>query len=1323
MRKRLSICLSTLLTFNMISYTTLKAYAEEITQSITEEITNEQNDLSEDIKPVSESEKNLTENDFEEKINDNNPVLETEETETNELDDFIVSEENNVTNMLYIDHEFNYDDNGDGTASITKYVGSSTDIIIPETIEGLNVIEISKDAFSQKGITSVVLPSSIKKIGEAAFYENNITTLILPEGLEYIGPSSFYNNSISSLTIPTSLDVIEDFAFQNNELTEVLIPDGINLIGIKAFADNNITSFTINGDVKELGKVSGGWILDNGPPSTGHNKADLIINGNIETIHDFAFRDDVLNSILIKGNIGRIGQFAFESNNPSEGLQTVDIQGNIGSVGLFAFRDNKRLNSFQINGNINAIEGYAFRGSEIEDFKILGTVNSIGEWSFGNSKIKNLLIDGPVKIIDQYSLNQMESDTIKINGDIDEIGYYAAANSKIKELVVNGSIGTLGEYSLYLLESNTIQVAGDIGNMGQFSIQEVNIGDFFVKGSINKVSSYVSQRAAIKNFLVEKNINEIDEYAFQLNTIRNFTVNQDVNTIGQYAFQVSDMDNVSFKGNINEIGLYAFQHGNYGNIFIEGNVENISEGAFQESIINSITVNGTIKKIGKYAFLGRTDGTDHIRSIHILGDVDFIEEYAFLQLNMSEGILINGNVERIGEGAFLHSTINSINIKGNVGIIGQFAFAFYKDKYAPWIKGISEIVIDGRVNSTQAKSFEKVSNNKVLIKEGIENIGEGTFMFISPKEFDALKNTKTIGKSSFQSAELPNELIIPDSVMNIASEAFQNATANNLVINSQATTIDTNSFHSFKTVKDLKIPNNVLKIDSYAFTEVGMEKLKLSSKLESIKEGAFANHKLACVTIPSTVTSIEKDAFKTTDKTNFVMWGDKGSAAETYATKEGFTFKENDVFSNDCNPADWSIEVQYLDEDGQLLDSKTISKPDLGSHTVKAKDISGYTLIGDATLQVDITKKNPNHTITFVYQKNSTSPIPVTGNLTVIYIDEDGNTLDTKFLNNLPMGTHTEQAKLIKGYEVLGQAQQRIEITKDNTQFNITFTYKKKKTEVVTPEPTDPSPITVPETQEPTPENKDTISENGETTVQEPEKPNSPNDKPEDEHKWKRVIRDEGNGVFTTVPHYVNNTEDLKITTKYDYGLIFTDRVEAPFNDIDGVFSYQEIEDLYNYLIVNGTTPSTYSPNQNITRGQFSAMIARALELRTSSSKYQFTDVSWYKNEVQALYEAGIVTGFPDGTFGERKPLSRQQAAAMIVRMLTYMGVEIKPSEIITLVDMNDISDYAKEAVQFLATQDVLISGQDTYFNPFNNLTRAQMAKILMRSLRISDWY
>lgn len=202
----------------------------------------------------------------------------------------------------------------------------------------------------------------------------------------------------------------------------------------------------------------------------------------------------------------------------------------------------------------------------------------------------------------------------------------------------------------------------------------------------------------------------------------------------------------------------------------------------------------------------------------------------------------------------------------------------------------------------------------------------------------------------------------------------------------------------------------------------------------------------------------------------------------------------------------------------------------------------------------------------------------------------------------------------------------------------------------------------------------------------------------------KRVIRDEGNGVFTKVPHFVEN-DKLHFKTKHPTNLVITDRVVTNFKDTKGLFSENEVEDIYNYLIVNGMTATTYSPNADINRGQFSLMIACALELKPKGDKCPFEDAStkWYADQVQALYETGIIIGFTDGTFGGEKKLSRQQAAAMIARILEYMEVDTTPKEDVQLGDMDRISDYAKSAVQFLASQDVLVRGEDTNFNPFEN--------------------
>ena len=192
--------------------------------------------------------------------------------------------------------------------------------------------------------------------------------------------------------------------------------------------------------------------------------------------------------------------------------------------------------------------------------------------------------------------------------------------------------------------------------------------------------------------------------------------------------------------------------------------------------------------------------------------------------------------------------------------------------------------------------------------------------------------------------------------------------------------------------------------------------------------------------------------------------------------------------------------------------------------------------------------------------------------------------------------------------------------------------------------------------------------------------------------------------------------------------MFITTRVTAPFDDVTKAdWYYEDVQHIFNYGITQGTTSTTYSPPAHITRAQFATMIARALELTHTDTDIEYTlsDLTdkWYANEVQALVDLGIITGYKDGTFGGENTLTRQQAAAMITRMLKYMDVDTTPKGNVDFADMDRIDDYAKEAVQFLASQDVLNSGENTKFNPYNNLTRAQMAKVLMRGLQLSDKY
>ncbi|MDR2202402.1 MAG: leucine-rich repeat protein [Clostridiales bacterium] len=184
------------------------------------------------------------------------------------VDDYAAAIYLNASNVVFatgteIESNENYLYAAEGTGpnvaiTIIDYKGSSLEVAIPETIDGKPVAKILKNAFKDKGLTSVTLPSSLKQIGADAFSGNAITSLTLPSGLVKIGANAFYNNRITSLIIPASVTEIGAAAFAIDTLTSVTFAadSALATLNLGAFADNThyakITAITVPAGVTAI---------------------------------------------------------------------------------------------------------------------------------------------------------------------------------------------------------------------------------------------------------------------------------------------------------------------------------------------------------------------------------------------------------------------------------------------------------------------------------------------------------------------------------------------------------------------------------------------------------------------------------------------------------------------------------------------------------------------------------------------------------------------------------------------------------------------------------------------------------------------------------------------------------------------------------------------------------------------------------------------------------------------------------------------------------------------------------------------------------------
>lgn len=187
-----------------------------------------------------------------------------------------------------------------------------------------------------------------------------------------------------------------------------------------------------------------------------------------------------------------------------------------------------------------------------------------------------------------------------------------------------------------------------------------------------------------------------------------------------------------------------------------------------------------------------------------------------------------------------------------------------------------------------------------------------------------------------------------------------------------------------------------------------------------------------------------------------------------------------------------------------------------------------------------------------------------------------------------------------------------------------------------------------------------------------------------------------GSGIGTSTPQ---NPAPVALPEK-----IYTDIDDAPWAE-----SY--ILGLTEKGIVNGKESGKFCPNDNITREEFTKLVAAAFLNDAQPADIAFSDVEpgeWYCDYIKKAYGAGVVKGMPDGTFGIGMNITRQDMAVIACRAA---GIEFKDGEL-GFDDSETVSDYAKGAVAALSSMDI-INGTDGKFMPLENATRAQAAKII----------
>lgn len=180
----------------------------------------------------------------------------------------------------------------------------------------------------------------------------------------------------------------------------------------------------------------------------------------------------------------------------------------------------------------------------------------------------------------------------------------------------------------------------------------------------------------------------------------------------------------------------------------------------------------------------------------------------------------------------------------------------------------------------------------------------------------------------------------------------------------------------------------------------------------------------------------------------------------------------------------------------------------------------------------------------------------------------------------------------------------------------------------------------------------------------------------------------------------------------------------SPFTDVPGDSWYAEYVDYaYQNGIVQGLSKTQFGPNVLLTRGMFVTLLYRIAGSPSTNWENCFEDVdagAYYAQPVQWANDAGIVQGYPDGTFRPDRGLTRQEFATMLYR---YAGMPTPAGTLNRFRDRADVQSYALDAMEWAVGVGILNGYTDSTLKPAKTITRAEATKMLVIYVQLPEGF
>lgn len=446
----------------------------------------------------------------------------------------------------------------------------------------------------------------------------------------------------------------------------------------------------------------------------------------------------------------------------------------------------------------------------------------------------------------------------------------------------------------------------------------------------------------LKNVTVPNGVKSIEKHAFfDCKTLESISIPNSVRSIGEDAFAgCVKLKSVTVPSSVQTIGKSAFLGcRSLSTVKLSDGLTAIGESAFQScEALTSITIPGSVKTISSNAFYD----CGKLKSVKMSEGVVKIGNEVFSGCTSLTEITLPSSLRGMGNSVFSYcDSLKTINVNsGNANYSSKGGVLFNKKqtvliKYPCGIKDKSYTVPDG-VKTIAENAFQNCKSIvTVKLPNSLTDLNGDSFVDCEGlKNIDFPDNLMYIGCNSLDNSswyqnqpdgivyagkvlykykgEMPKntKITVKDGTLSISEEAFYNC--GNLVsvaIPNSVKKIGWGAFSGCNGLKSITVPGSVTTIEEHAFAFCrNVTSITVSDGVNSIAEEAFLGcNNLKNMTIAASVTSFGKQSVgygfdykyyegneedPTFKLTSFSISGYKGSAAEKYATDNGFKFKD-----------------------------------------------------------------------------------------------------------------------------------------------------------------------------------------------------------------------------------------------------------------------------------------------------------------------------------------------------------------------------------------------------------------------------------------------